>query len=220
MFVSYKYADSSVQQNTNYRYETTVRDYVDAISDLLSRTVNFYYRGENDGEDLSNLDYKTIERKLADKMFNTSVTIVVISPKMFENTKEIEQWIPWEISYSLKNKTRVNGISYMNAILAVVLPDRCGNYDYAMYTYGRNTYVKKKAFFEIMLVNMFNRNYTQHYADLWGNPLYVPGNSYIALTKWSDFYCYPEYYINQAIKNRENWGQFNIVKTIDSRWIS
>lgn len=188
MFVSYKYADSSVQQITNSGYETTVRDYVDVLSNILDQTDGFYFRGENDGEDLSNQDYRTIEKKLADKMFYTSVTIVLISPEMFENVKEIEQWIPWEISYSLKNKTRSNGISNMNAILAVVLPDRYGSCNYAMYSNEHNTYVKKKAFFEIILANMFNKYYVQHYTDIWGNPMYVPGNSYIALTKWSNFY--------------------------------
>lgn len=188
VFVSYKYADSSVQQITNSGYETTVRDYVDVLSNILDQTDGFYFRGENDGEDLSNQDYRTIEKKLADKMFYTSVTIVLISPEMFENVKEIEQWIPWEISYSLKNKTRSNGISNMNAILAVVLPDRYGSYNYAMYSNEHNTYVKKKAFFEIILANMFNKYYVQHYTDIWGNPMYVPGNSYIALTKWSNFY--------------------------------
>ena len=220
MFVSYKYADSSVQQITNSGYETTVRDYVDVLSNILDQTDGFYFRGENDGEDLSNLDYRTIEKKLADKMFYTSVTIVLISPEMFENVKEIEQWIPWEISYSLKNKTRSNGISNMNAILAVVLPDRYGSYNYAMYSNDHNTYVKKKAFFEIILANMFNKYYVQHYTDIWGNPMYVPGNSYIALTKWSNFYYNLEYYINQAVNNRGNWDQFDIRKTIDNRWIS
>lgn len=220
VFVSYKYADSSVQQITNSGYETTVRDYVDVLSNILDQTDGFYFRGENDGEDLSNLDYRTIERKLADKMFYTSVTIVLISPEMFENVKEIEQWIPWEISYSLKNKTRSKGISNMNAILAVVLPDRYGSYNYAMYSNRHSTYVKKKAFFEIILANMFNKYYVQHYTDIWGNPMYVPGNSYIALTKWSNFYYNPEYYINQAVNNRGNWDQFDIRKTIDNRWIS
>lgn len=220
VFVSYKYADSSVQQITNSGYETTVRDYVDVLSNILDQTDGFYFRGENDGEDLSNLDYRTIEKKLADKMFYTSVTIVLISPEMFENVKEIEQWIPWEISYSLKNKTRSNGISNMNAILAVVLPDRYGSYNYAMYSNDHNTYVKKKAFFEIILANMFNKYYVQHYTDIWGNPMYVPGNSYIALTKWSNFYYNLEYYINQAVNNRGNWDQFDIRKTIDNRWIS
>lgn len=220
MFVSYKYADSSVHQIANSGYETTVRDYVDILSNILDKTDGFYFRGENDGEDLSNLDYRTIERKLADKMFYTSVTIVLISPEMFENVKEIEQWIPWEISYSLKNKTRSSGVSNMNAILAVVLPDRYGSYNYAMYSNGHNIYVKKKAFFEIILANMFNKHYVQHYTDIWGNPMYVPGNSYIVLTKWSNFYYNPEYYIDQAINNRGNWDQFDIRKTIDDRWIS
>ena len=128
VFVSYKYADSSVRQFVNSGYRTTVRDYVDVISRIFDKTDRFYFRGENDGEDLSGYDYKTIERKLADRMFYTSVTIVLISPRMFENVREIEQWIPWEISYSLKNKTRSDGSSNMNVILAVVLPDIPGAY--------------------------------------------------------------------------------------------
>ncbi len=116
----------------------------------LKRTGEFYYRGEKDGEDLSGLHYKVIEGKLADKMFSTSVTIVLVSKGMFNHVEEIEQWIPWEISYSLKNKVRAGGNSYTNAILAIVLPDRNGSYNYAMYSDGYNTFVKESAFFKIM----------------------------------------------------------------------
>ena len=91
VFVSYKYADSSVRQFVNSGYRTTARDYVDVISRIFDRTDRFYFRGEDEGEDLSGYDYKTIERKLADRMFYTSVTIVLISPRMFENVREIEQ---------------------------------------------------------------------------------------------------------------------------------
>ena len=69
IFVSYKYADSNVQQFLNSRYRTTVRDYVNVIAKILDRTDGFNFRGENDGEDLSGFDYETIERKLADRMF-------------------------------------------------------------------------------------------------------------------------------------------------------
>lgn len=220
VFVSYKYADSDVQQFVNSRYRTTVRDYVDIIAKILGRTDGFYFRGENDGEDLSGFDYKTIERKLADRMFYTSVTIVLVSPRMFENVPEIEQWMPWEISYSLKNKTRSDGSSNMNAILAVILPDRNGSYNYAMYSDGRNTFVKEKAFFEIMLVNMFNRRGVNHYTDKYGNHLYFHGNSYIVMVRWSDFRSNPEHYINLAVKNRGEWNRFDIVKRIDERWVS
>lgn len=50
MFVSYKYADSSVRQFVNSGYRTTVRDYVDVISRIFDNTDRFYFRGENDGE--------------------------------------------------------------------------------------------------------------------------------------------------------------------------
>ena len=146
VFVSYKYGDSEVKQFNTY-YKTTVRDYVNVISRILDSTDELHYRGEKDGEDLSGFDYKTIERRLADKMFYTSVTIVLISPRMFDNVPEIEQWIPWEISYSLKNKTRSDGSSNMNAVLAIVLPDRNGSYDYAMYSNRHHIFVKEEAFF-------------------------------------------------------------------------
>jgi len=220
VFVSYKYADSDVRQFINLRHKTTVRDYVNKISNTLDRSNGYNYRGENDREDLSDLDYRTIERKLADRMFYTSVTIVLISPKMFENVQEIEQWIPWEISYSLKNKTRADGSSNMNAILAVVLPDRNGSYNYAVKTDGRHIFVRKKAFFEIMLVNMFNRKGISHFVDGYGNPMYVHGNSYIVLTRWCEFCSNPNRYINLALRNRGEWNQFDIVKKIDERWVS
>ena len=221
VFVSYKYGDSSVQQFSRIPWgQTTVRDYVDDIAHRLDKTDNYYFRGEQDGEDLSDLDVETIESILRDKMFYTSVTIVLISPRMFENIAEIDQWIPWEISYSLKNKRRSDGNSNMNAVLAVVLPNRDGKYNYAMYSDGRSIFVKEKAFFEIILANMFNRRGVTHYTDLYNNPMYVPGESYIALARWCDFCSNPEYYIGVALRNRGEWDKFDIIKKIDERWVS
>ena len=105
-------------------------------------------------------------------------------------------------------------------MLAVVLPDRNGSYNYAMYSDGRHIFVKEKAFFEIILANMFNRKGVEHFEDRYGNPMYVSKNSYIALARWSDFCSNPEYYVSQALKNRGEWDKFDIVKRIDKRWIS
>lgn len=220
VFVSYKYGDRDVRQFIGSEHRTTSRDYVNVIESILEDTEIYYYKGEYDGEDLSDLDYKTIESKLADKMFYTSITIVLITPRMFENVEEIEQWIPWEISYSLRNKKRMCGNSNTNAILAVVIPDRNGSYRYAMYSNGDSTFIKRKAFFEIILQNMCNRKDTDHYEDMHGNPMYVEGESYIALARWDDFYEDPEYYLELALTNRGEWEQFNIVKRIDENWIS
>ena len=157
VFVSYKYHDGSVRQFKGLPYgNTTARNYVDIIAEIIEETGEYYYRGENDGENLDHLNYESVERILANKMFYTSITIVLISPMMFENVKEIDQWIPWEVSYSLKNKVRSDGNSNMNAILAVVLPDRDGDYEYAMYKAGRRYFIRHEAFFEIIYQNLFN----------------------------------------------------------------
>ena len=219
VFVSYKYGDESVKQFNNGRL-TTSRDYVNIVDRILGETGDYYFRGEEDGNDLSHLDYKTVERILSDKIYYTSITIVLISPRMFENVSEFEQWIPWEISYSLRNKTRFDGNSYMNAILAVVLPNRKGRYGYALRPYNGELYVRERAFFKILLRNMFNRMNTKYYADDQGNPEYNCEESYVVIAKWNEFCKDPEYYLEQALDNRGNWEQFNITKKIDKRWIS
>ena len=82
---------------------------------------------------MNSLADSTIESKLGDKIFDSSVTIVFISKGMRENNKpDKDQWIPWEISYSLREQSRQSANSKTNTVLAVVLPDESGNYEYFM----------------------------------------------------------------------------------------
>lgn len=74
-----------------------------------------------------------MESKLRNKIFDNSVTIVLISPNMKEiNKNEDDRWIHWEISYSLRETTRNDRTSKRNGILAVVLPDVNDRYDYML----------------------------------------------------------------------------------------
>lgn len=83
-----------------------MRDYVTKFEDILDSSDNIY-KGESDGEDLSVLSDDTIWEKLKDRIYDSSVTVVFISPGMKENWKlERDQWIPWEVSYSLKEVSR------------------------------------------------------------------------------------------------------------------
>lgn len=141
IFVSYKYADSNVYNITGSRYGSTVRDYVDEIEEILAEDEsNHIYKGESDGEDLSQLSEDTIWKTLRDRIYDSSLTIVMISPNMKEFGKsQKQQWIPREISYCLKETSRVNKngdpvTSKTNAMLAVVIPDKNNSYSY--YTYN------------------------------------------------------------------------------------
>lgn len=78
VFVPYKYHDGDVKQLGNYA--TTVRDYVDYLERMFDRSEKVYYRGEEDGNDLSELTEDTIRQILSDKIFYTTVTVVLMSP--------------------------------------------------------------------------------------------------------------------------------------------
>ena len=135
IFVSYKYADDQVEHLGNDDSTTTVRDYVTALEDSIDSS-DHIYKGEHDDEDLSQLEDDTIWEKLKDKIYDSTVTVVFISPGMRDTSKkDRDQWIPWEISYSLKETSRKNKngdpiTSKSNAMLAVVLPDTEGKYSY------------------------------------------------------------------------------------------
>ena len=134
IFVSYKYADDQVE-NLSIWSNTTVRDYITEFEGLIDST-DHIYKGESDDEDLSALSEETIWQKLKDRIYDSSITIVFISPGVKENGKtDLEQWIPWEVYYSLKEVSRKNKngdpvTSNTNAMVAVVLPDTNGSYSY------------------------------------------------------------------------------------------
>ena len=162
VFVSYKYADTAVRQIVGHN-PTKVRHYVDEIENLLAADDHVYF-GEHDGEDLSDWTDEQIWGELKDRIYPTTCTIVLISPNMKEpNRYDKSQWIPWEISYSLRETTRGDRTSKRNAVLAVVLPYENGSYDYAITEnncYGclsKCTSYNGEWMFTILKENMFNR---------------------------------------------------------------
>ena len=187
IFVSYKYADDCVctLPNKCWKFElTTVRDYVDELEKLFDRT-NDIYKGESDGEDLSHLSDETIKAKLKDRIYDSSVTIVLISPYMKETyRRERDQWIPWEISYSLCETTRHDRTSHNNAIVAVVLPDRNGSYGYYQWM----------DHFTILKKNIENK--------------------YIELVDWCNFKLNPQKYIRNAEQRKQMVPDYMLVKRV------
>lgn len=159
-----------------------------------------------------------INELLFDKIFRSSITVVLISPNMVDPyTNESDQWIPWEISYSLKEHTRNDRTSQTNAVVAVILPDRGGSYRYFVqenncYDCSCSIYQKNNTF-GLIRENMFNKktknevncmnNYTQIYT---GNP------SYITPVKWDSFINNSQNYLSLAEEINENIDEYEIKK--------
>lgn len=225
IFVSYKYADDQVQRLEDFGWrETTVRDYVDKLEKYIDES-DHVYKGESDGEDLSQLSDDTIWEKLKDRIYDSTLTIVMISPGMRDSSKsDRNQWIPWEISYSLKETSRRNSkgvavTSKTNAMLAIVLPDRDGNYDY--YLEPRSCCPsdcithRTHTLFSILKKNKFNKlNGSSRICDTAGEKVWSGECSYIQATKWSEFIQNPEKYIEAAYDRRDDIDSYEIKKDV------
>ena len=235
IFVSYKYKDKSVYPLSSsrsgfpfpYGNPTTVRDYVDKLEAYFDHTNNIY-KGESDDEDLSNYSDDAIWEKLKDRIFDSSVTIVMVSPNMRETHRsERSQWIPWEISYSLRETTRGDRTSHSNAVLAVILPDYLHQYNYFTdpHSYQRldGQDNNEDPVFPIIRKNMKNnrRDYSSTSLFKGFYSISTSESSYIPSVKWEDFIQQPMAYVECAIKRKENIFGYNICTDVEFfRWNS
>lgn len=215
VFVSYKYADPNV-----YGSGTTCRDYVDALQEQIEETQ--IYKGEEDGDNLSAFKNSTIETKLKEKIRDSSVTIVLMSKGMVEPISDKAQWIPWEIKYSLLKTTADGRTSLPNGLLAVIVPDEAGSFEYYFQSTGcgfcNSVTHNRDWLFEIMRNNMFNRSQPKTSECL--NPTHGSrihtgsDHSYMHQVRWDRFINSPDYYIELAIGLRDRASEFDIQKRI------
>lgn len=221
IFVSYKYSDSSVKHIPKHDNSdpTTVRHYVDLLQVRLEAN-DHINKGEDDGEDMSGFKDETIASNLRDKIYDSSITVVLISKNMKDiSIPEEDQWIPWEIAYSLREKTREDKTSRTNAILAVVIPDENGSYEYFVQPMGcaycSGTKWKEDLLFNILGRNMFNRKQPKTIICPTCGLLHIGNDhSYIHPVRWDDFIFNINTYINIATEINENIDDYNLEKVI------
>ena len=184
IFITYKYKDYGVKVMPDVTQPTWPCDYVNYIKNKVLSDDDIY-KGEDSDQDISSWSEDDIWAHLKDKIYDSTITIVLISPNMKEPDKwQRSQWIPWEISFSLRETTRNNRTSHRNAILAVILPDQNGSFDY----------YKKNDLFPILKGNI--------------------DNGYIYVVTWDDFLKYPQADISIALNHKDVTPEHRIIKSL------
>ncbi|NIF07106.1 hypothetical protein F3J23_16840 [Chryseobacterium sp. Tr-659] len=227
IFVSYKYADELVKDLNKKKLDlntfsyisrkTRVRDYVDLLQNKIGNEhINL---GEKDGESLADFSDSTIETSLKSKIRQSSVTIVLISKGMKISENEKDQWIPWEVSYSLRTIPSGSHTKQMNAILGIVLPDELGTYTwyYTSKPECNCTTHHTNRLFKILKDNTFNIKEPE-YRECNGLKINVSNeSSFFKVVKWDDFMFLSEYntYIDKAIEIKNNKELYNIHINLD-----
>ena len=187
-FISYKWSEAQ-----------KLRD--DIIKKLGKDAV--YYKGEtSDSPDLTDTTTDNIKKNLRDRMYDTSVTIVIISPHMKES-----KWIDWEIEYCLKNETRKDRTSHNNGRVGVIMKYN-GGYDWFKTTQksedGCSSIVyKEEKVYDIINNNRFNQRPPKYSCDVCKTVNSLTG-SYIAYVEEETFLNKPEKYIDNAYDKSEN----------------
>ena len=189
-FISYKYSESRWLRD----------DIIDVLGDDAT-----YYKGENaDSKDMTDDKEETIKATLADMMYDTSVTIVILSPNMKRS-----DWIEWEIQYCLKKIKRKNRTSQRNGLVGVI---KKVNGDYSWLKYetengGVNYHTEK-------LPEIINKNRSDpEIKDSNGLWDWLNG-SYIAFVEEEEFLNNPQKYIDNAYDKSENDADGYEIKVI------
>jgi hypothetical protein len=196
-FVSYKYSEA--------------RDLRDAIIDALGDDATYYQGETSESPDLTDTSTENIKRNLRDMIYDTSVTIVVISPHV-NNSK----WIDWEIEYSLKEITREDRTSRTNGLVGVIM--KCnGGYDWIVshssYDDGcKPRLIDDSKLYPIIKNNRFNLHPPVYTCEHCKTVDSLSG-SYISLIEEGEFLKDPSKYIENAYDKSTRLDDYKICKT-------
>src|SRR5690606_8755872 len=148
-FIAYKYSEA-----------TYLRD---EIIEKLGNDAR-YYQGETaESPDMSGEKIDRIKNSLKDMIFQTSVTIVIISPNLKNS-----DWVDWEIQYSLKEYKRQSTTSRTNGIVGVIMKYD-GSYEWLI-SRSQNQdgcttrFIDDSKLYEIIKNNRYNLNTNNKYS--------------------------------------------------------
>lgn len=196
-FISYKYSEARALR--------------DRIIDKLGDDAQ-YYQGETvESPDLTDCKSETIKKNLKDMMYDSSVTILIISPNMIQS-----RWIDWEIEYSLKEISRDGKTSHTNGIVGVIMKVN-GGYDWISTTGTKSdgcSYISYKddKLYDIIKQNRYNNTTEKKYSCECCKTYDHMNGSYISFVKEDVFLDDPNTYIESAFEKSQRLEDFNITK--------
>ena len=187
-FISYKYSEA--------------QDLRDAIIDAMGDDASYYQGETSESPDLTDTSTENIKKHLRDMMFDTSVTIVLISPHMKES-----KWIDWELEYCLKKIPRKNRTSQRNGIVGVIMKVN-GGYDWFRYMVTKEdghqlTEYKEELVYPIISNNRRNQNPVVYHCKKCQSIDRLTG-SYISFVDEETFLADIDTYIDNAFAKSEN----------------
>ena len=190
-FISYKYSEA--------------RDLRDRIIDAMGEDASYYMGETSDSPDLTDASTETIKKYLCDMMYNTSVTIVIISPHLKES-----KWIDWEIEYCLSLINRKNRMSHRNGVVGVIQKVD-GGYDWFRFKESHPdghvtmNYHSNKVY-DIINNNRYNQVPTVYHCEECKSIDEMTG-SYISFVDEETFLANIDKYIDNAYDKSENDGE-------------
>lgn len=196
-FISYKFSEAQNLRD----------DIIEALGEDAT-----YYKGEtSDSPDLTDTSTENIKSKLKDMMYDTSVTIVIISPNIKQS-----KWIDWEIEYCLKNITRKNRTSHTNGVVGVIMKYN-GGYNWFKKTSNQDDGCSSSSYEDSKVYNIINNNRSNQNPKVYScdicKTIDALKGSYIAYVEEETFLANPEKYIDNAYEKSENDAKgYDIVK--------
>lgn len=144
---------------------------------------------KRDYNDLSQDTDSKIKNYLKEMIFDTSVTIVIVSRNMKQS-----DWVEWEIEYSLKNISRDQRTSKTNGIICVID-------DYLSHIFQDDIKNINDYLFPVILKNVNNKKLT------------APQNlskNYVDFVTIQNFLSNPNKYIEEAFIKSQNIEFYNV----------
>lgn len=186
----------------------------DELVDLFDESTEVINRSED--TDRSQMSEDTIQEYLYEKLKDTSVTIVLLTPKAVDYNKnfwgEYDDWLYDELRYSLEDRknSRTNGVVavYTDDAKDMILESSSHYCSHCQQTKSCRTL---KLFDNLARKNMLNIK--PDYKKNPCNNLYDDEHdSYISLVSLNDFKEDYSRYIQNAKDKRERLSEFNIYK--------